>query len=317
MKRKVIQIANSTMLVSIPRKWAQKYGVKKGDEIEVEENGNKLVIGADAGVELKNIEVDITGLNRTMIIYYIQNLYRCGYDEIKVIFNSPVVKYLRKNEEVSVISILHKEANRLLGYEIIQQKDNFVIIRDISTSSIKEFDTVLRRIFLLINDVSSDLLKGMSENNKPLLQTIEEKHDSITKFISYCLRLLNKYGYPDHRKTSMFYHILATLDRSVDVFKYAARDILALKKGVSPKTVNLYKMIDEEVKLLHQFFFNFDTKKVDELYTKRNEFLSSLNGQKSKMSADDILLISKLSLVMELFLEIEVSRMGVEGPISG
>ena len=33
MKRKVIQIANSTQLISLPRKWSQKYGVKKGDEI--------------------------------------------------------------------------------------------------------------------------------------------------------------------------------------------------------------------------------------------------------------------------------------------
>ena len=29
MKRKVIQIANSTQLISLPRKWTIKYGIKK------------------------------------------------------------------------------------------------------------------------------------------------------------------------------------------------------------------------------------------------------------------------------------------------
>ena len=33
MKRRVIQIGNSTQLISLPRKWAQQFGVKKGDEI--------------------------------------------------------------------------------------------------------------------------------------------------------------------------------------------------------------------------------------------------------------------------------------------
>ena len=33
MKRKVIQIAESTQLISLPRRWAMKCNVKKGDEL--------------------------------------------------------------------------------------------------------------------------------------------------------------------------------------------------------------------------------------------------------------------------------------------
>jgi phosphate uptake regulator len=312
LKRKVIQIANSTQLVSLPRKWTQKYGIKKGDEIEVEENGNKLIIQIDKAIELQSNEIDVTGLNRTMILYYIQNLYRMGYDEVKIIFNNPLVKHLRTNMEVNVISVIHKEVNRLLGYEIIQQKDNFVLVKDISTSSIKEFDNVLRRIFLLLNDASSDLVQGAIERNLTLLETIEEKHDSITKFISYCLRLLNKYGYPDHRKTSIFYHILATLDRIVDFFKYAARDLLKFKHKANDKTIQLLKIIDDQVKLFSQFFFKFDVKHADSLYKNRNDFLILLNHQKSKIPTDELVLISKLGQIFELLLEIQVARMGIE-----
>jgi len=42
MKRRVIQIADSTQLVSLSRKWAIQRGIKKGDELEVKEEGNRV-----------------------------------------------------------------------------------------------------------------------------------------------------------------------------------------------------------------------------------------------------------------------------------
>lgn len=299
-------------MISLPRKWSQKYGIKKGDELEIEENNNKLVIQIEKAVELKSIEIDVTDLNRTMILYYLQNLYRMGYDEIKVIFNNPLAKHYRINKEVNVVSVIHKEVNRLLGFEIIQQKDNFVLVKDISSSSIKEFDNVLRRVFLLLNDVSTEILKGATEMNLNLLETIEEKHDSITKFISYCLRLLNKYGYSEYKKTSIIYHILGTLDRAVDVFKYVARDLLKFKHRLSAKTLQLFKIVDNQIKLFSDYFFKFDIKKVDDLYKNRNQFLTNLHQQSAKIPDDELVLIGKLGQALELLLEMQVSRMGIE-----
>ena len=312
----MIQIANSTQLISLPRKWSQKYNIRKGDELEIEEQGNKLFIGISKEPNLNGIEIDVTPLNRTMILYYLQNLYRMGYDEIKVKFNDPITKHLRKNENVTIISVLHKEANRLIGYEIIQQRENFAIIKDISTTSIKEFDNVLRRIFLLLDDVSSDLIQGAKNNNKTLLETIEEKHDSITKFISYCLRLLNKYGYPDYKKTLVLYHILATLDRVVDFYKYSARDMLKFHNKLNDKTIRLFEMIDEEVKLFTKFFFKFDLAQADELYKRRNHYTFVLNQQNTKIPPGELVLISKLGQVLELLLEMQVARMGIENTIT-
>ena len=312
----MIQIANSTQLISLPRKWSQKYNIRKGDELEIEEQGNKLFIGISKEPNLNGIEIDVTPLNRTMILYYLQNLYRMGYDEIKVKFNDPITKHLRKNENVTIISVLHKEANRLIGYEIIQQRENFAIIKDISTTSIKEFDNVLRRIFLLLDDVSSDLIQGAKNNNKTLLETIEEKHDSITKFISYCLRLLNKYGYPDYKKTLVLYHILATLDRVVDFYKYSARDMLKFHNKLNDKTIRLFEMIDEEVKLFTKFFFKFDLAQADELYKRRNQYTFVLNQQNTKIPPGELVLISKLGQVLELLLEMQVARMGIENTIT-
>ena len=125
MKRKVIQIADSTQLVSLPRKWAIRYNIKKGDEVEVEEQGNKLLIGTEKTHDIGSIEVDISSLDRDSFMFLIRILYIRGYNEIKLTFNNPLADHHRIGKKVKVISEIHNEVNRLTGIEVIQQKENF------------------------------------------------------------------------------------------------------------------------------------------------------------------------------------------------
>ena len=46
-KRRVIQIANSTQLISLPRKWTIQHNIKKGDELDVQEDGSKIILSTD------------------------------------------------------------------------------------------------------------------------------------------------------------------------------------------------------------------------------------------------------------------------------
>ena len=278
----------------------------------MEEQGSKILIGTEKGQESGSIEVDVTGLDRTTILYYIQTLYRFGYDEIKVIFNEPTATHFRLNKKKNIITILHTEVNRLVGYEIIQQKENFCIIRDLSKSSIQEFDSILRRIFLLLNDASSDLVKGAKEVNLSLIETIEEKHDSITKFASYCLRLLNKYGYPNPKKTINLYHIISTLDKIIDVLKNAGRDLQIMDHRLDNKTIQLFNLVNKSIQLYYEFFFKFDLIKAMEIHKNRNETIELLFKFRNKIPPDELVLLSKLEHTFELLTDIKVARMGIE-----
>lgn len=42
--RRVIMVANSTMLVSLPWAWCKSQGIRKGDELRVVTQGNMVVI---------------------------------------------------------------------------------------------------------------------------------------------------------------------------------------------------------------------------------------------------------------------------------
>ena len=315
MKRKVIQIANSTQLISLPRKWSQKYNIMKGDELDVEEQGGRILISTEKDASLGEVEIDITGLDRSSIMYYIRSIYRMGYDRIKVNFKNPTTIHYRTNEKKSVISVIHTEINRLVGVEIVQEKENFCTIRDLSQSSITEFDNVLRRIFLLITDTTKDLVDGIKSRNFLLVKTLEEKHDTITKFVSYCLRLLNKRGYPQSRKTSYLYHIIASLDRLVDVLKYTARYFIESKPRLSSEGVNVLLGIKKSVLFYSEFFYKFDLSKVTDLYKNREDILNAitkLSGRNKNVQEKELLLLNDMEHTLEILVDLTEARMGLE-----
>ncbi len=264
MKRKIIQIANSTQLVSLPRKWCLANNIKKGDEIDVDEQGAQVIVSSEKKKVPTFIELDITGLDRTSLFYVIRALYKKGYDEIKVKFDKPTTKHFRKNKELNMITLIHEEATRLPGMEVIQQKENFCLLKAISDAQSSELQVILKRIFNLFMDAYSDLIEGAKKKNRTLLETIREKHDTITKFISHSQRLLNKNVTINKDNYSLLY-ILAQLDVITDMLNVSARNIIHYNKLISKPTVEILQGLYKSFEMYATLFQKFDKKLIIEI----------------------------------------------------
>lgn len=312
MRRKVIQIADSTQLVSLPRKWALKYGIKKGDEIEIEEKGEKLIINSEKGLQLHSVEIDITGLDRTSILYYIEILYRIGYDEIRVKYNQPYTEHFRLKKKENIISVLHYVATRLIGMEIIEQKNNIVVMKSLEHVSAKEFNTALNRIFMLLQDTSEDFIRGAQKGDMLLLETIESKHDSIAKFINYTMRILNTKGPGDNRNSFLLFHILNQLDKITDVIKYSARELYNHKKPLSSDALDIITQINKSIHWYVEFFLKFDRIKIRDLYQNRDSTIRKIRERMSKFSSFELLLVEYFRHILEYITDITETRMGLE-----
>ena len=312
MKRKVIQIANSTQLISLPRKWAKLHGVNKGDELEISQVGNHLlVLPPDFNqVDAAKISLNLTALDRSSIMFTIRALYRKGYDDIELLFENPTTNHLRINKELKVLSVIHEEINRLIGVELIQQRERSCIIKSVSEVSTKDFDTLMRRIFLLLEDASSDLLTAAKKDDRVLMETIEEKHNTVTKFISYCLRLINKRGHPDLQYPCIYYHILASLDKIMDAIKYASRDFMGLNKPISENTIKITESIHKSLLWYHQFFYKFDLNHVANLYQNRDEVARLIRD--GEVRYEELTPVNELASILELLVDLTEARISVE-----
>jgi len=313
MKRKVIQIANSTQLVSLPRKWAVGQGIRKGDELDVKEEGKKLVISTGTDdMEKKVIDLDISELDKDSLIFLIRGIFVRGYDEIKLKFDKPNTKHHRLGTDVRFLSVVQGEIARSIGYEIITQRGNEVVIAKISKSSIKEFDNMLKQTFSLILDTIKDLHQGVKERDYELIKSVEEKHDAVTKFITYNLQILNTLSYTNYKDTTFLFHIISSLDLIVDILRDTAREIVINKIAPTNEAVNILKEIEKAIEVYYDLYYNFSLKKVEQFSYARDKILHMIKKHSKKMGKDDIRIITTTEQVVEVLRDMSSARMAIE-----
>ncbi len=311
-ERKLIRHGPSSLTMSLPMGWIKQRGLKKGDSVFVDVEGDHLVIGTEKGVRMGKISVDITGLDRTSVIVYMQSLYRFGYEEVELKFRNRMVPHYRKGEDVSVSSVLHYVVGRLIGFEVIEEKANVFRIKYLQREEREDFKVVLRRIFILISNLMDDMVSALEKNDSGMLETVEDRHDNITKFVSYCLRLLNKFGYPDVKKTCFYYHVIASLDKLTDILKFCARDSLKMKIRPGKEAMEVMKVIKHSFDIYHDMFYKFDMKKADSLNENRTKVKDMIFERADRLPGKDLMTVSKFMQIVEILLDLSEARMGLE-----
>ena len=120
MKRKLIKQGLGGVTVTLPIKWIRELNLDAGAEVEVNETEQGILISSQALEGKKKtkelfIKKEETGRLRTII----SSLYRQGYDEITLNFETP----FSLNE-------ITKMVESLLGYIITEQTDKRIIIKN-------------------------------------------------------------------------------------------------------------------------------------------------------------------------------------------
>lgn len=243
MKRKVIQLAGKTFVVSLPSKWVKKHGVKKGDDIEVEERDRNLVIGTErtGAAEKKEIDADQLGVLTKRCIF---RQYQEGVDEIQVNFKNP--------EEIRKIQDYITE---LIGYEIIKQGNKHAVISDISGQANHEFSQLTRRLFLLLKGIIEDSYQAFCEKDMESLRNIVYRDAEINKFTHFCIRSLSKQNMQESKKQAYFC-IIYTLERIGDDFKGLIELIANSKKIPDKETIALYAGAKDLFTKIYEFSFD-------------------------------------------------------------
>lgn len=309
-QRQLIQHGLSSLTVSLPRKWLDERRLKKGDSVIVKEEGNSLILSTEKTVERGKISINVTDLDYGSIKHYLQGLYRFGYDEIEVLFEKPTTVRFKTGETHAISSFLHEKVNQFIGMEILEQSQNRVLLKTIIKEADEDFTNILRRVFLLLKDTSETLVNGIKTRDALTLKAVQEKHEMSNKFSNYALRLLNKYGYPDVKKTCIYYHIIAQLDRIVHSIKLVAL-YTPQKKKFSKETIYIFQEVHSCLLIYYDFFYNFDLKKV-ETFNRKRYAIRDGTWKLKNIPLDEQHSLILYSEILELLIDIIDARMGLE-----
>jgi len=153
MRRKLVKHGEATMMLSLPAKWLKKFNLGKGDELELEERDSGIFITTGNTLSNKNkVVIDVNDIfpnvliNRVMIA-----LYERGVDELEIKF-----------EKYSQIKDFHNRVmNELIGFEVIKQTPNSILIKDIAKPEKQDQKEFIQRLFLILDSMIKDLIESL------------------------------------------------------------------------------------------------------------------------------------------------------------
>ncbi|MFA6462141.1 MAG: phosphate uptake regulator PhoU [Candidatus Woesearchaeota archaeon] len=257
MKRKIIQLAGTTFVVSLPLKWIRQMNVKKGDEVNLEIKGNSAILKLGSNdSERKSKEIDVSGMGQKPIQKMIAAAYKIGYDDL-------IIKFRTSNE----LEMIHTYLNGgLIGFEIVEEKNNVVKASCITKVDEEEFNIMLKRAFLFIINLGEDLV---NIQNKQEMEKIILRDSSINRIMDFCRRTVNKN--PDSRERStVLYYIMEELERIGDLYCEIAEEIM------NSKNKNILPEINAYFRDFYNLFYKFDLDCVKSFLERKKPLLKKI-----------------------------------------
>lgn len=296
MKRKVIQIAESTQLVSLPRAWAKANNIKKGDEVEVTVTERGILVSKIAQPpKMRRIEVSVPKEVSTRLI--VIALYKGGFDEIQLQLANP--------EEVH--NAQRFVSANCVGFEVVEQGRTYIVIRKISDTIHNEFDTIMKRLMIFVGSMAREAYEAALNNDADIYKSVIAMDENVNKFAYFCMRVLNKH--PETRKEPIgpMYHIIDQLEGIGDAYKEISIRLLNVKQKQSREITLALKALCD---YLHETLRAFAERRTNNLAR-----LPTMNTATRRMVEKFIGRSIEESLLRSLMLEIAQLIRNIVSPI--
>jgi len=286
MKRKLIQMAGKTIVVSLPSDWVKKYGLKKGEEIDLDEEDRKIILTTKKSISYSSVSIDITSLNFSLIWRYIFAAYIKGADEIKIIYKDKQQKELAQ-----------QVADTLIGFALIKEQENSLLFKDVSGES-TEFDTILRRVFFMLSTLSQEGLEAIKKRDDSALIELKKKDFKINYLVNFCLRYLNKKGYSDYKKAYMLYSTIRNLeflgDEYSEFFEKVGKEKIIMGKEFTKILEEVNKMFED----YHKVFYKLEIETSLRIVGYRDTLQAKLEKHSLKASKDELKVVGYLRTIV-------------------
>jgi phosphate uptake regulator len=251
MKRKINQVGTGTLTVSLPSKWVKTCGVKKGDEIELAEAEQGLIIRCG---ELKQVKKEIIyhlDTEKALMRRLLTGPYVKGISKITINYKNPEI-YKKIQEAMRL----------LLGFEIVEQGKEYVVLEEISQSTDEKFLNILNRLFFMFKSFANEVQQYLKAPYKNVDSLIDAEI-AIDRLTYYCRRLVNLQRIDiKPYESSSIYHVICLLENASDELKKIIRNFYKKKKIYYDKSLDIvFEEFGKTIELTHKKLTNYLGKK--------------------------------------------------------
>jgi len=252
MKRKIIKQGLGGYTIYLPKTWVENKGLTEQKEVEIIESENDLIIRSPK-ITQKETSIELTEDNIHDINVILTHAYRGGYDKITL-----------KNVDDKSLSAIKKITNNLLlGFEITSQTEGTCVLENVSEPSEEKFETLLRRIFLIIKETQSLISKDFEKSKYENYEKAVEYKEQLDKFVLFCRRITAK---EKNTKDPIITWELLTFLTHIQHAQIYMYEYASTNKIHSDKTmINLIRELREYFDIYYDSYFKKDIKGVHKI----------------------------------------------------
>jgi len=294
MNRRIIRQGNNSYTLTLPIKWMREQKLKEGDELEIREEENNLLIGISRGLKRpeSSITIDLKSYNDPTIRNVLNQTYRKGYDKI--------ILLVKEKSQVSWIREITR--NTLMGFEVVHEDKEKVIVENIAEPSSEKFSIILRKIFFTIEEESREMLEDFKAKKFPHLKQHQEIRETVDNYTNFCRRVIIKDKLGGNKNSYLLMVIVSRLSliyhAYYQLYKYAASQ---KSLSISKETFELLSKTNEMFRLFHEAFYTKDLDNAHKLGVLKDRLIfSTLYTQLEKTKGHENIFLYHIGEIIRL-----------------
>ncbi|MGQ9680005.1 MAG: PhoU domain-containing protein [Candidatus Bathyarchaeia archaeon] len=187
--RKIQLTGGSTYIVSLPKNWVEKTGLKRGSVVSISEADDlSLTIHpkrSKKDEKLKRAAITVSDdMSPESLVRRVISTYLIGYNIIQL-----------KNPEKRIdptqrYTVKEFARNKLVGTEILSDLPNELVMQVLLSHSELSINDALRRMAIIASSMHRDAIYTLRGENPQLAREVISMDDEVDRFSLYIIRLL-------------------------------------------------------------------------------------------------------------------------------
>mgnify|MGYP002153792845 CR=1 FL=1 len=179
--RKVQSTPSGTFFVCLPKRWAERAGLKRGSVVAITEaSDGKLLIDSEYDAEPSPRTVALKPgpyLSREIVGNYL-----LGYDIINIEAKDRISFEVRETVKNAV--------SRLIGLEIVEENYSRIVLQCLLEPSGFPPEKILRRGYTIAAGMHRDVVNALVDGDVPLAKSIIARDDEVNRLYFLLVRIL-------------------------------------------------------------------------------------------------------------------------------
>ena len=265
--RKIYRSGKSSYIITLPKDWVDKLGIKEGEVLFLEIHDDSICIKPKDGERRLRAVIDDETSSFDHLVRLIISYYLGGYD--------PIFVKVHSDEQRRAVAYA---MDLLIGAEIMEDTGREVVVEIFLDLNRFEIYSIIERLFNIVLSMLKDFEAVLENKSGEICSSIMVRESEVDKLHFLALRLLNHMGEKGDISTmdaTNYRSVVRTVERISDHISYMSEAML----NVEATHLKISSEVDTARKILSRAmvaFFKKDRWLAEEVLEDANDFANRI-----------------------------------------